>query len=1242
MYKLIYKRQFVAGFDADQVVGNLAQLLQIKPKTIRLMFLSERPSVLKILHSTDEVQRWRAAFLEAGVHLDVVTMAIADADDIADQIELELELHSIDDEGDEVESPRQLMVRKIIAAEETNEADTSDLSAASTQVDVTQDKPLEQKAPEAAPVSSSAVAAPAAESVKTEKSESVKAEKKKEKKHKKQTGAAAANESVAANEAHVETIRQGDAINQGGAQAKSDSVASTARAEPIVKLVSPVKSASVVTLVTATKAATAKSEPAPKVEPAIKLVPATEPKPDVKTKPDVKPEPENKSEPAVKVESEVRKVEPVVNPESEAKPESPSAAGQESESRKDAVIDTVPAVTTDPEVAADTEELEQLDDEAPEVDWHGSSFVLGMLVILLAIATTAGIILWLKQPLWTPVKASAQSDKVINAIATESLFALAHADVSRLQQLPDVLRTGADLNRFPAPDKDFWINLERAGINIAQQLDQAWVAAYRAENTAQPLWVLTGNFNAEKMRAWLRDNYTIDEDTPQQIVFSVIDDSTCEKQPAMMAVIESDRVLLGAPERVAAFRGRFDAAAPAAKNLSDWKTQSGGQMLSVALFNPAQFAETTSLVALGRLAIDPTPIQGIYLGVAPRLLPPVLEFTAVMVGANQQFIDGVESKIAPALREAKNTIGQDWPETVSIYERMKLDKNANQLQASVFFDERLQAQLQLWASSLFVSTFAMNNPAPAVAEEQIDAQPRIFQSLPSAELPDFATSKHLNSALAAQTSAGPFGVGISSIEATDKGVLLSLDVNAFNLPNLGKEAKAIQFRITDIVDHQNLSLLPSNKCDAADVRQATSVNTVYDGAFHDQGQSIPYTGIQGTKQVLLPENINLSTVGAIKGEINYVLPVNIERVKVDLPLAGKVINSHGLQLRFLSADANRVYFQHSGNSDALLQVTALNAEGNVLAATNRAHGMNVPAVGGTTSIDVQGTIAAVEVVVASKLEYQTYPFSFGRIQPPEQTFAVEKTPPDMLTAASLAGLEQDTPPTDVRYPYQTPQQTIVAGPALIAVNQLSTQAQKLSLAADIYLRDKHPLTRQLSAVRFLITEVEDSAGDIHSVVYQAPVAVEYQGGTWVDGVYQSDPTQPWLRGQLDLREQDLGVNDVVAFWGKLVFLAAAEPIAIQLPFQFGMQWNGAASSFKLARWEAGRLLFDIHGSFPELMAITALDDNGQPVSQAAELRTVDGVNQVELPINQRPATIEFSIAREQKTVEFPFEIRAQL
>jgi hypothetical protein len=59
-------------------------------------------------------------------------MAAADADSIADQIELELELHSLDEELDEEdETPRQLLVKKIIAREEAEDAE---LAAANAEV----------------------------------------------------------------------------------------------------------------------------------------------------------------------------------------------------------------------------------------------------------------------------------------------------------------------------------------------------------------------------------------------------------------------------------------------------------------------------------------------------------------------------------------------------------------------------------------------------------------------------------------------------------------------------------------------------------------------------------------------------------------------------------------------------------------------------------------------------------------------------------------------------------------------------------------------------------------------------------------------------------------------------------------------------------------------------------------------------------------------------------------------------
>ena len=123
MYKLTYKGQFVDGFDTDQVVGNLAQLLNLKPKAVRLAFLSERPSVIKMLDSPSEVERWCAAFQEAGVYLDVVGMDSPDANSISDQIELELELHQLDFTDDEPDE-RLYLIRKASSIDADTEPQT--------------------------------------------------------------------------------------------------------------------------------------------------------------------------------------------------------------------------------------------------------------------------------------------------------------------------------------------------------------------------------------------------------------------------------------------------------------------------------------------------------------------------------------------------------------------------------------------------------------------------------------------------------------------------------------------------------------------------------------------------------------------------------------------------------------------------------------------------------------------------------------------------------------------------------------------------------------------------------------------------------------------------------------------------------------------------------------------------------------------------------------------------------------
>lgn len=1058
MYKLIYNNKLVDGVDAHQAIGNLAQLLQLKPKVLRPIFRSKRLSVIKVVDTAAEAKRWRAAFLDAGVYLHVLDCSKPEAARYPDVIALELELHSIDDEPEE--APRQLLVERRIVTED----------------------------------------------------------------------------------------------------------------EPPAEIVAPARSKTATPAHRKNTPARGKSIPSAPV-----LVPA---------------------------------IDGALDTQPLASPSAPPSV-------------TPPLVVKAP---------------ARTRQWFIQWSVAG-LVLMLVVA--GGFWVGSQRALWLPVNAAPQANAITNALANDALFALIHVDVQRLQQLPDVLRPGQGLKNVPGPEAHFWRKLEQANIAITQQLQHLWIASYRSTGQNQTLWVLNGEFTVDQWRGWLKKTYRVYEDSPQQIVFSLLDDNGCEKQPLLMALVSAQQIVLGAPEQVAAFRGRLDAQAPAMLELAEWHNSRSRQMLTLGLFKPAQFfGDDQGVIAFGAQTVNMAPVQAVYAGIAPRALMPRLDLELQMISADSAYRYRAQQNIAALLNTATTTMAQNWPDTLSIYKRMTLAESATGLHAAVSFDADIQTHLYRWVGSLLTHNFSMGSAAPAATEEQLEAQHRIFTAVSAADLPAFSSHKDLNPGFVAQQSVGPFGLAIRHLETTAQGVEIALEVNAFNLPNLGKAADAMQLRITDLVDQHGKSLLSAQTCDATGVRQPLPINLQADSTFVDPAQPHLFLGSRGVKTIVLPANINSVDIAAIKGELVYQLPTAIERIKLPWPLAGKIVETDAGELRFLAAGPSRLQFQYRGNAAALLQVNALNADGNVLASRASSRAANLLLEGQTTSIDVQGVINSAEVIVASELAQQRYTFTLSPVQPAAQPFAQEKSPPDVLTQEHFAALRQATAPATVQFPEPGPQQTTASGPALIALSQLRTDAQQLTLAADIYLHNQHPVARQLNVARLQISDVEDAAGTIHPVNIQLPLTFEHVGGSWQEGVFKPDVNQPWLRAPVVLSGYPLGVSNVVALWGELVFVAAAEPVDIQVPFLFGMQWHGKGAALTLTRWDTRELLFDLQGNFPDLVAITARDDQGVAISQTAELRSSAGTIKVALPVKQQPATITFSLAQQQETQAFPVEIRA--
>lgn len=1249
MYKLTYKGQFVEGFDEDQVVGNLAQLLNLKPKVVRLALLSNRPGVIKILDSASEAERWRAAFQDSGVYLDVVSVDTQDAEAIADQTELELELHEPEPDDEEEPDERNYLIRKQPGSAASPKNDTQavakDTSAKDTTKDTAKVAPastlkeipdihelsvakidaltkqlleevkntaVEPDAPELLPDTENAQAETAAVKVNVI-SESEKVETKTE-----TTKAAAKPKAGKTKTAKIDaaSVASTDSSVKKPAPVKNQTSAknlepSAKNQEPSAKNQQPSANHESVTNQESSK----KSAAAKKV-PVKKSADKVAPKKQLAEKPLVT---------AQEKHSEGEIVQPGTSQVSEASIQPPVQPPVQQDLPLVSDAETMPiADTTDGKPGGEKRpSLVLVEDAAEEniheeLNFHKSYFVWGMLTILLAIIATAAAIFWLKKSNWTPVDVAPQESKITDAIGFAGLSGLIHLDVNRLQ----LLSPSSDvLTQFPGPDVNFWKTITRSGVDPHQQADDAWLAVYEQDNQQKILWVLEGNFPVDKWRDAFKKNYLIDGDTPDGIIFSKMDENSCEKN-VFSASISKNRIVIGLPELVATFNGRLQAGAASEKNLDTWTKMYKTQMASAVVLHPAQLSQRSAASALWKLSIPAEPVQGIYLGLEPKMFPPGVEFNARILSEDKPFLDDTEKKLAAAASLAKTTLVMDWPETSWLYEHLKVSQDVNQVRATLNLDEKAPQQIQMLLASLMSKAFAPDAPATKVTEEQLDVSPS-FVNLPSGDLPSY-TVKNFNESFIAQTSSGPFGIGVSDVEKTEQGIEINMDIKAFNLPNLSKENDSVFLQITDIVDHQDQSLLTNRACGS----ESTPINSIYQGTAMENDQPVAFTGLQGMKKIVLPAGIDLPNVGAVKGVIHHQVPLGIERVKIDGPLAGKTLEVQGIKFRFFNADSNRLYFQMSGNTDALLQVNALNEAGNALARINAVQGNSFFDQGKTMSLDFQGNISAAEIVVATQVEQKNYEFSIARLFPPAKPFVQEKPEPAYLKKVNLPALEKDTPPNDVAYATQ-PMQIVTAGPAVIALNELSISENKLSLTADIYTRNSHPLADQLGTASLVITEIEDSSGNLHTVNQRTPVA------------FEADTSRPWLRGVLEIRDRPIEQSDAIAFWGKLVFTAMEDPVPIKVPFQFGMQWNSNEGVLKLRRWEEGHLIFDVEGNFPELMAIKALDEKGLLVSQPAELRTSAGKNTIELDVKQIPETIEFNISRTKNSTEFPLEIRVQ-
>lgn len=865
----------------------------------------------------------------------------------------------------------------------------------------------------------------------------------------------------------------------------------------------------------------------------------------------------------------------------------------------------------------------------------------GVILLLVLAFIAAG--LWYARPLWQSHSLDTDQQALMNALAADDVYALAHINVEGLLSLEQLAGGETDLNTLPGTGADFWSSLEQAGIDPRRQLKHAWFGAY-AGNAGEVLLVLTGEFQPERAKRWLEQRYIIEGETEQGILFTWLDSLNCEKREPIMAVIEPGQILLGNPERIAALRARLSSNAAAAADLHTWRPLADRQLASLAVLVPENLSDAVGgfagmmLSGVGQAA---GPATGVYLGLERTLLPPGVSLSAHLASEDQQFLDKAYAAIEQNLTESRAQVAEDWPDVAQLYERLSVERESNAVEASLRVDRNLPDQLSNLITSR-MSTMFTGFGGGEPAEEQLEENPPQFAALLSAELAPYSEHAKLSSLFRPQATAGPFAVRTDALEVDDDGgVTASLRIQAFNLPNLGEAGSAITARITGLASASGASLMPEHECGDMGPSAPAEIDMVMAGSSFVDGEQVAYTQVQGHKRFLLPEGVNAAEVARVEGVIDYQLPLRIERETLQAPLAGQVVEKHGLRLRFSAGSEQSVSYQISGQQDVLLHVQGLNAAGQPLASrSSSSRGMMLGS-GRNVNIDFQGEVAAVEVILASEMEPKSFRFTLDQLQPVvvDPMFDVPSMSFEPLDASQWQALQNAEPP-EVTFQYQQPEQTLVVGPALLAINRASFDANfGMNLEGEIYLGNQIPLVGSLATGELVLNQLTTAGGASQVLDQRAPFGLKPEGGFWSNGEHQFDKRRPWLKGEFQFKDRELDVTNARSLKGELVIYGPTSTETVLAPFEMGTVWQDDGLQLTIQKWNDYQVYLTFSGDLSRIVSLSAIDAEGESASDDAKFNSFFGETRIELGLTGQPAQLQLKLATEMRRQSYPFALQ---
>ncbi|MDJ0793825.1 MAG: hypothetical protein QNI98_06215 [Woeseiaceae bacterium] len=845
---------------------------------------------------------------------------------------------------------------------------------------------------------------------------------------------------------------------------------------------------------------------------------------------------------------------------------------------------------------------------------------------------------WYTSPVWMSGASSQDQLLISNALASEDVIILGHIDFERALQLQTRLFGARDKDALLSADRG-WDGLVAAGVK-PEDIDDVMIAFHGNEQSRGWALAVTGRFNADNVRAWISTRYNVDRVVGDTVYFNWVDDRTCELESMKAARILPDLVVIAEADRIDGLLARVDAQSPAEISIDDWLGRIEQQLLTIGVLRPTAIGQTASGIAgsiLSGAGDAAEPASALYFGAEPTLMPPGVFLSGSIASTNAAFLERVHSSANDWLDEVRSKTA-DRPDVLDLVNRLAFSLESQEFTAGIRLDTDFDNEVQTLVGGIMQRSFGVSSGGSM--QDQVNENPMQFSNTTASSLPSF--DQFGDAFVEPQWQDGPFALSISRLSFNDSSAFeVALRGEGRGVPNAGGQAKLVRMRINDVTNAAGESLLPEFECGPNVSHEWAESNPTVQQSYFDSNNEIAYYPyLSMDKTFTFAEETNPDDVAAIRGEIEYQMPVEVRSIKLDMPVNGEVIETEDLRVMFRGGSDSSISYQVSGDSRRLLDVRALNANNAVLESGSSMSSSNWFGGGKDVSISIYGTIKAVELIVAEQVQTLSYNFEIASVYPANNSnFAVPfKTLDVARPDAVAASMRLDAP--NVTFDWNAPITSVTAGPAFLALNSLeATSYAGLRTRFELYVPNTMPLADHLNGGTVYFEKATLADGSSMPLTMDAQLTLTPHGGYWSNGEYVPDPEKPWLDGQVDMQMIDYEAETPTAVDGRLVFRAPSETATVTLPALPGSSTAEYGIELLVSEWRPNSIGVDVKAGAERILSIVALDAENNLVGRATSIDgRYDGYETSISNLQAPPKSLQVLVATESTEYEVPFSV----